>query len=100
MAFVFGNFFSYNLIPYLLAIFPILFLLLFTFCLPETPSQLLRMGRKEDAVKALMFFRGETKANSELIKKEIETLEKANVNSSLKKDDQGVSFADFSKYFI
>ncbi|KAL5275947.1 hypothetical protein ACFFRR_001648 [Megaselia abdita] len=96
-SFVFGNFFSYILIPYLLAIFPTFFLVLIVLCLPESPSQLLRMGREEDALKALIFFSGENeKEKSEVIMKELERM-KDEVNSvDEKKSDRGVSWSDFT----
>lgn len=100
-SFVFGNFFNYTFIPYLLAIFPTLFLCVFVF-LPESPSQLLRMGREDEAFRSLIFFRGEnTGKTSEEIWTEFERLKEDVDPKCVKKEEQGkVTWADFSEYFV
>lgn len=57
-AFVLGNYFAYETVPFVLICVPVLFLTGFVF-LPESPQYLVRTGRDADAAKALRFYRNE-----------------------------------------
>lgn len=103
IAFTYGNYFSYSLSPFLLAIFPAVFLCVFVF-MPESPIQLLKMNKLEEAERSLKFFRnvrGSKKQASEDLLAELDKLKEdfidKNVDSS---DDEKVTLADFSEYLV
>lgn len=101
-AFTYGNYFSYTLSPCLLAVLPAVFLCLFVF-LPETPLQLTKMGKHEEAERSLKYFRnviGSSEKVSEDLMAELEQLKgDPDDNKSEDMDDGKVTFADFSEYF-
>lgn len=94
ISFVFGYFFDYYLIPYLMAIPSVIFFFTFA-CLPETPAQLVRTSRKEELIcKSLDFYKGSDCQYTE----EIERIRKQFVEEDANKN---VTFSDFSKcYFL
>lgn len=98
IAFVYGNYFSYYTSPYLLAIFPAVFFCLFGF-LPETPPQLLKMGKPELAEKALKYFRSiNSEKMPEDLMMELEKLKGDSGEEKLEETNEKVTLEDFSEY--
>lgn len=102
-AFTYGNYFSYTLSPYLLAIFPAVFLCSFVF-LPETPTQLMKMDKPEKAERSLKFFRnvsGSNKQAADDLLAELDKLKEDFIDNKLDSSDDGeVTLADFSEYLL
>lgn len=90
ISFIFGYYLDYFLIPYLLAIAPIIFFCTFIF-LPETPVQLIKMGKTEEVViKSLDFYKGSDCQHKE----EIEKIKKQFAEDDKK---EKLTLADFSE---
>lgn len=94
MSFIFGYYFEYHIIPYLIAIPAVIFFCSFIF-LPETPAQLVRMGKKEEEIcSSLDFYKGSGCVHKE----EIERIKL----QFAEEDDQRAKLTldDFSRYMI
>lgn len=92
VSFIFGYYFEYHIIPYLIAVPAVIFFCTFIF-LPETPTQLVRMGKKEEEIcRSLDFYQG-----SDCIhKEEIERIKKQFAEENDQKEK--LTLDDFSRY--
>ncbi|XP_055375842.1 uncharacterized protein LOC129608384 [Condylostylus longicornis] len=103
ISFILGWAVSYYLLPYLLMIIPIVFFALFVF-LPETPQQLLKSQKVQEAEKALRYFRNLRRMSQDLpdrFKYELEKLkddflqEKVQEKNENIEDSLSITWDDF-----
>ncbi|XP_055375650.1 facilitated trehalose transporter Tret1-like [Condylostylus longicornis] len=100
VAYVLGCYVDYDIFPYILTIFPILFIILFAF-LPETPPQLLKVKKIKEAEISLRYFRNLRKISKEppeYFKSELEKLKHDYLDDPHKSkgDENQLSWKDFT----
>lgn len=96
-AFTLGNFYSYDLVAWILSLLPLTFLICFIF-LPESPQYLLNKNNIKEAEKSLCYFRNCKSSGKELpqtVKIEFDKLIENNSSLSSNAKDMKISLKDF-----
>ncbi|CAD7088652.1 unnamed protein product [Hermetia illucens] len=97
LAFVSGNYVSYNVVPYMYTTLAIMHLIIFVF-FPESPIYLMKLQKEKEAEASFRYFRNIRKVSQipESFKAELEKLKSEFMEEKKKDDEAALSWGDFS----